>query len=337
MRALVTGGGGFVGGALVDGLLARGDSVRSLARGDYPGLRAKGVETVRGDLRDPDTLRGAADGMDAVFHVAARVGYHGDPAEYEAINVGGTQNVVDACLTQGVQRLIFTSTPSVVHSRQGTAGPDERAPYPDTWIADYPRTKAAAERLVLAADGPQLRTVSLRPRGVWGPGDTQLFPRLVAWRRAGQLRRIGDADPLQDFSYIDNVVSAHLLAEQALRTSPDNAGGRAYFITNGEPLGVWTMMEKTLGCAGLDLPARRAPLAAAQAASVVIETLWRWFSVSSEPRLTRYKLDVLTKPCWFDISAARRDLGYEPTITTEQGLAALTAWYEAGGLDLDAG
>ncbi len=335
MRALVTGGGGFVGGAIVDALLARGDSVRSVARGDYPALRAKGVETVRGDLQDPETLHNAAEGVDVVFHVAARVGYHGPAAEYEATNIAGTQNVVDACRAQDVPRLVFTSTPSVVHSRDGSAGVDEETPYPDEWIADYPRTKAAAEAIVLAADGPALRTVSIRPRGVWGPGDTQLFPRLVTWCQQGRLKRIGDEDPLQDFSYIDNVVAGHLLAEQALRDSPDVAGGKAYFITNGEPLGVWTMMEKTLACAGLALPERRAPLGAAKAASVVIESLWRWFGVNSEPRLTRYKLDVLTKPCWFDISAARRDLGYEPKVTTEEGLAALQAWYEAGGLDAE--
>ena len=333
MRALVTGGGGFVGGAIVDALLVRGDTVRSFARSDYPALRAKGVETIRGDLTDAAAVLAACEGVDVVFHVAARVGYHGDPAEYDAINVRGTQNVVDACREQGVQRLVYTSTPSVVHSRAGTSGLDETAPYPTDWIADYPRTKAAAETIVLGADDAGVRTVSIRPRGVWGPGDTQLFPRLVTWAQTGQLKRIGDADPLQDFAYIDNVVSAHLLAEETLRTTPDIAGGNAYFITNGEPLGVWTMMEKTLACAGLALPSRRVPIGVARVAATVIETLWRWFGLASEPRLTRYKLDVLTQPCWFDITAARRDLGYTPTVTTEEGLAALKAWYEAGGLD----
>lgn len=333
MRALVTGGGGFVGGAIVDALLARGDSVRSLARGDYPALRDKGVETVRGDLCDPAAVLEACEGVDVVFHVAARVGYSGAPAEYERINIDGTQNVVNACREQGVQRLVYTSTPSVVHSRQGSEGLDETAPYPTRWIADYPRTKAAAETVVLGADDAGLRTVSIRPRGVWGPGDTQLFPRLVTWARQGQLKRIGTADPLQDFSYIDNVVQAHLRADEVLRTTPDAAGGNAYFITDGSPLGVWTMMEKTLACAGLGLPDKRVPLGVANVASVVIETLWRWLSLQSEPRLTRYKLDVLTKPCWFDISAARRDLGYAPEVSTEQGLANLKSWYEAGGLE----
>ena len=333
MRVLVTGGGGFVGGAIVDALLARGDAVISLARGDYPALRGKGVETIRADLGDAAAVLAACEGVHAVFHVAARVGYSGPPADYDRANIEGTRNVIAACREQGVQRLIFTSTPSVVHSRSGSAGLDESAPYPIEWIADYPRTKAAAEALVLGADDDGVRTAAIRPRGVWGPGDTQLFPRLVAWARSGQLKRIGEEDPLQDFAYIDNVVHAHLLAEERLRTTPAQVGGRAYFITDSEPIGVWTMMEKTLGCAGLGLPARRVPIGLAGAASVVIETLWRWLGLRSEPRLTRYKLDVLTQPCWFDISAARRDLGYEPKVTTEEGLAELRRWYEAGGLD----
>jgi len=333
MRALVTGGGGFVGSALSRALLEQGHAVRILARGDYPSMRAIGAETISADLCDPTAVIAACAGVDAVFHVAARVGFHGKPEDYEAVNVGGTENVLAACKAHGIDRLVLTSTPSVVHNRSGSEGVDESTPYPTEWIADYPRTKAIAEQAVMAADTPGgLRTVALRPRGIWGPGDTQLLPKLVKWARAGSLKRIGAQDPQQSFCYIDNAVEAHLLAEQTLRNSPDKAGGKAYFITDGPSVGSWTMADRVLQTAGLRLPDKMISVATATRAASIIEWVWNTFRLSSEPRITRYKLDVLTKPCWFDISAAQRDLGYEPPVTQAEGLARLKAWVEAGGL-----
>jgi len=331
MRALVTGGGGFVGSAITRALLERGDAVRVMARGDYPALRAIGAETVRADLRDRTSTMAAFAGVDAVFHVAARVGFHGPAKEYEETNVGGTDNVLAACKAHGIERLVFTSTPSVVHSRDGSAGVDESTPYPTKWVADYPRTKALAEANVLAQrDTP---AVAIRPRGVWGPGDTQLMPKLVRWARAGQLKRIGTDDPRQSFAYIDNVVHAHLLAEKQLRENRKLVAGRAYFITDGVPVGSWTMADLVLQAAGLRLPDKVVPKGVANVASHVIEFLWNLFGIDSEPRLTRYKFDVLTKPCWFDTSAAQRELGYEPPVTRDEGLAALKRWVDEGGLE----
>ena len=324
-QALITGGGGFLGGALARDLKARGWEVRTLQRGAYPELEAAGIETRAGDLCDAEAVRAACAGVDVVFHVAARVGYHGPAREYEAVNVGGTQHVIDGCRAEGVGRLVFTSTPSVVHDRQGSDGVDESAPYPARFVADYPRTKAEAERRVLAANDASLRTVSLRPRGIWGPGDTQLFPRLVEWRRTGQLKRIGRGDPLQDFTYIDNCVHAHRLAAERLAEAPEVVGGKAYFITDGEPTGCWTMIERVLACAGLTGPERRVPTGAARVAAGLMEGIWRVGRLRSEPRLTRFKLDVLTQPCWFRIDAARADLGYEPQVTQAEGLERLRA------------
>ncbi|MCO4772903.1 MAG: NAD-dependent epimerase/dehydratase family protein [Deltaproteobacteria bacterium] len=336
MRALVTGGGGFLGSAIAGALLERGHAVRILARGDYPAMRALGAETVRADLCDANAVMAACAGVDVVFHVAARVGFHGPAGDYESVNVGGTQNVIAACQAHGIGRLVFTSTPSVVHSREGSEGVDESAPYPTEWVADYPRTKALAEQKVIAADSPELRTVSLRPRGIWGPGDTQLMPKLVRWAKAGQLKRIGTEDPLQSFSYIDNVVHAHLCAEESLRSPASSVGGKAYFVSDGEPVGSWTMADLVLQAAGLRLPDKFISVGKAARAATVIEWIWNTFGLSSEPRITRYKLDVLTKPCWFDISAARRDLGYEPPMTREAGLAKLKEWVDAGGLESSA-
>jgi nucleoside-diphosphate-sugar epimerase len=334
MLVLVTGGAGFVGSALTARLLERGDTVRVFSRGDYPALRALGVETLRGDLQDAEAVGAAAEHVELVFHVAAKTGYFGDPAEYDAINIRGTQNVVSACRGQGVGRLVFTSSPSVIASGGALEGVDESHPYPTRFVADYARTKAAAEIAVLAADGEEgLRTVAIRPRGVWGPGDTQLFPRLVQWTKEGRLKKIGSKDPLQDFAFISNVVDAHLLAADKLGTDPDTVGGKAYFISDGAPVGCWTMVSKCLATAGLSLPPRAVPLWLARCLGVTIETIWKLFRLKSEPRLNRYKVATLTQPCHFDISAARRDLGYEPTVALNEGMRELRAWVETGGLD----
>lgn len=334
MRALVTGGGGFLGAALTHRLLGEGHEVRVLARGDYPKLRDAGAETVRGDLRDPAAVSAACTGRDVVFHVAAKAGYYGDAAEYDAINVQGTEHVLAGCRGAGVGRLVYTSTPSVVADGGPVEGADESKPYPSRHVADYPRTKALAEAAVLAADGDGgVRTVGIRPRGIWGPGDTQLFPRLVQWTREGRLARLGAGDPLQDFAYVENVVDAHLLAAERLATAADVVGGKTYFITDGAPVGCWTMVEKCLAQAQLPPPSRTVPLGVARFLGALIETIWSVFGIRSEPRLNRYKVAALTQPCHFDIGAARRELGYAPRVGLDEGLAALKSWVDDGGLD----
>lgn len=333
MKALVTGGGGFVGSAIARALLEEGHSVRIIARGDYPAMRALGAETLQGDLRDEAAVLAACVGVDVIFHVAAKVGFHGPAKEYEDVNVHGTQNILGACRAHGVRRLVFTSTPSVVHDRSGSEGVDESAPYATDWVADYPRTKALAEQAVLAAHGDDLSTVALRPRGVWGPGDTQLLPKLVRWARTGQLKRIGSLDPLQSFTFIENAVVAHILAAKRLAEAPEVVGGHAYFISDGPPVGSWTMVDRVLQCAGLRLPDKTISMAQAAKAATVVEWVWNTFGLKSEPRITRYKLDVLTKPCWFNISAASKDLGYVPPVTSQEGLTRLAAWIADGGLD----
>ncbi len=174
MRALVTGGGGFLGSAIARKLVARGDAVRSLARGDYPSLRTLGIETIRGDVADPENVRRAAEGCDIIFHVAAKAGVWGPFADYYRANVEGTRNVISACRALGIHRLVYTSSPSVVFNGRDMEGVDESAPYPAHHEAPYAATKAEAERLVLAANVPDLAVVALRPHLIWGPGDNHL-------------------------------------------------------------------------------------------------------------------------------------------------------------------
>ena len=191
MRVLVTGGGGFLGGAIVRRLVARGDQVRSFARGEYPKLVKLGVEVRRGDLCDSEAVAAAIQGCERVFHVAALPGVWGAYKDYYRTNVVGTDNVLAACRAQGVKRLVYTSTPSVVHAGGDIEGGDESLPYATKFSAHYPRTKAIAEQSVLRANGEKLCTVALRPHLIWGPGDNHLTPRILARGRANRLRLIG--------------------------------------------------------------------------------------------------------------------------------------------------
>ncbi len=328
-RALVTGAGGFLGGAVARRLLERGWAVRSLARGGYPGLEAAGVECLRGDLADAEAVDRAVRGCDLVFHVAAKAGAWGPERDYHAANVLGTRHVLDACRRHGVGRLVHTSSPSVVHAGSDIRGGDESLPYAGGYDAPYPRTKAIAEREVLAADGPDLATVAVRPHLIWGPGDTQLVPRIVARARAGRLRLVGDGSNLVDSVYIDNAAEAHLLA--ADRLSPGSAGaGRAYFITNGEPLPVRDLINGIVTAAGLPPVRRSIPAGAAVAVGAVLEAVHRLARSEVEPMMTRFLARHLSTDHWFDISAARRDLGYEPSVSLEEGFRRLRAWFEGG-------
>ncbi|MBI5209968.1 MAG: NAD-dependent epimerase/dehydratase family protein [Elusimicrobia bacterium] len=322
MRALVTGGGGFLGKAIVTRLLARGDSVRSVARGSYPELASLGVSVVRGDIADPASLAEAAAGVDVVFHAAAKAGVWGDPAEYHRSNVAGTRNVLAACRERGVRRLVYTSSPSVVFDGRDQEGIDESAPYPERHLASYPATKAEAERLVLAADGPDLATVALRPHLIWGPGDNHLVPRIVARAREGRLLKLGGPPRKVDSTYIDNAADAHLLAADRLAPGAPPAG-KAYFISNGEPLPVWDLVDRILGAAGLPPLTLSIPPAAAYAAGCVLELAYSVLRLPGEPRMTRFLASELSTAHWFDLTAARRDLGYEPKVSVEEGLRRL--------------
>ncbi|MFM7160977.1 MAG: NAD-dependent epimerase/dehydratase family protein, partial [Planctomycetaceae bacterium] len=235
MVALVTGGGGFLGRHLVEQLLARGESVRILARQEYPALRRLGVDCHQADLRDPVAVSRACAGVDCVYHVAALAGIWGDPRLFHEINILGTQHVIAGCRAHAVPRLVFTSSPSVVFDGRDHRHADESLPYPGRYLCDYPRTKALAEQQVLAANSPQLATVALRPHLVWGPRDGHLIPRLVARARAGRLVRVGSGHNQISVTYVENAAAAHWQAADRLTPTAPHAG-RAYFINDPEPV-----------------------------------------------------------------------------------------------------
>lgn len=324
MIALVTGGGGFLGGAIVRVLRARGDSVRSISRGDYPALRALGVETIQADLADRGAVARAAQGCDVVFHVAAKAGIWGARRDFERANVEGTQSVLDACRASGVRRLVFTSSPSVVFNGRDMEGVDESVPYPEHYEADYPATKARAERIVLGANDRSLATVALRPHLIWGPGDPHLIPRILAKGRAGRLRRIGTRNPLVDSIYIDNAADAHVRAADRLLPGSVLAG-RAYFLSQGEPWPVWDLINAILQAGRVPPITRTVPKSVAVAAGGFLETAYRLLRVLGEPPMTRFVAQELSTAHWFDISAARRDLDYTPRVSMAEGLRRLAS------------
>ena len=325
MRVLVTGGGGFLGRYVVEQLVARGDQVRTLARGRYPELEALGVEAVQGDLRDEQAALAACAGMDAVFHVASKTGVWGDRREFQDINVTGTAHILGGCLRHGVSRLIYTSSPSVVWSPGEHLGVDESAPYPDRFNCIYPETKAMAERMVLAANGTKgLLTVSLRPHLIWGPRDTQLIPRILDRARSGSLMQVGDGTNRVDFCYVENAADAHLLAADRL-TAGSPVAGRAYFISQGEPVNLWDWINGLLEKLGVAPVRRSISYGAAWALGAMLEGLYGALKKTDEPRMTRFLAHQLAKSHYFDITAARRDLRYAPRIGADEGLERLVA------------
>ena len=327
ITALVTGGGGFLGLAVVEQLLARGDRVRSLARGVYPGLAALGVEVLRGDLRDAQAVGQACAGCDVVFHVAAKSGIWGRYDAYFEPNVRGTRNVLAACRDHGVNRLVYTSSPSVVFDGRSMEGVDESTPYPHRHHSHYSATKALAEQAVLAANGKTLRTLALRPHLIWGPRDNHLAPRIVSQGRAGTLRRVGDGTNRVDTTYIDNAARAHLLAADALEHNP-RAAGRPFFISQGEPMALWVIVNAILAAAGLPPVTRSVSQRVAWSAGAMLEAAHALLRLRGEPRMTRFVARELATAHWFDITAARTELGYEPVIPITEGLQRLEAWFQ---------
>jgi nucleoside-diphosphate-sugar epimerase len=319
---LVTGGSGFLGGAVVRRLVARGEVVRSLQRQDSPALRELGVDIVRADLADRDAVIQAAKGCDAVIHIAAKTGVWGPCADYYRANVLGTRNVLEACAKNGIRRLVYTSTPSVIHAGGDVEGVDESAPLATHFETAYPATKAEAERLVLAANGPELGVVILRPHLIWGPDDPQLTARILARGKAGRLRLVGKGLKRIDSIFIDNAVDAHLLALD--RVAPGaGCAGKAYFITQGEPIPQRDLINGMLKAGGLPPCEKSISPKAAYAIGFIMEIIWRALNRQDEPLMTRFVAKQLATAHWYDISAAKRDLGYEPAISVTQGLQVL--------------
>lgn len=330
MRVLVTGGGGFLGKAICARLVARGYEVLSYSRGEHAELAALGVRQVRGDIASFEDVAAACTDVDAVFHVAAKAGAWGSFQDYFDANVRGTWSVIAACRMNRVRTLVHTSTPSVAHrgSRAVLGGNETTAPPADSFKAWYPATKRVAEEHVLAANGSTLATVALRPRLIWGPGDNHLLPRLVERAHAGKLKFVGDGLNPVDTTYIDNAAQAHLDAFDALHDTPGAAcAGKAYFISNGEPKPIADIVNSLLRAAGAPAVKELLPFRAAYTVGTVLEAVYGVLPLKGEPLMTRFLAEQLSTPHYYDISAAKRDFGYQPKVSIIEGLRQLGIWW----------
>ncbi|HRJ47847.1 MAG TPA: NAD-dependent epimerase/dehydratase family protein, partial [Opitutaceae bacterium] len=299
-------------------------------------LEQRGVRFIRASLDDAAAVEAACADMTTVFHTAARVGVWGRYEDFYRTNVLGTRAILAGCRRHGVPHLVYTSTPSVVYNGRDLAGADESLPLTTNCPSPYPLTKAIAEREVLAANSPALRTVALRPHLIWGIGDPHLVPRVLARARAGRLRIVGSSRNRVDMVHVENAVDAHLLAEKAISDQPSAAGpkpppatGRAYFITNDEPVVLWDWINGLLTALGEPPVTKAVSLRTTSTLGAVCETLWRVLPLKGEPPMTRFIAAELAKDHWFDIAAAKRELGYTPRITMAAGTSELVAHLKA--------
>jgi nucleoside-diphosphate-sugar epimerase len=324
-RAFVTGGSGFLGRALIAALRERGVAVRALARSSAAAeaVRAAGAEPAPGDLDDEKALRRGMEGAAVVYHAAAKVELSGPREDFLRVTVGGTERVIAAARGAGVRRLVHVSTEAVLAGGKPLVGVDERTPFPERPVGLYPLSKGLAEQRALAANSPDLTTVVVRPRFIWGRGDTVLLPGLVAAMKSGAWFWFGGGRHRTSTCHVQNVCAGTLLAAEK------GQGGERYFLTDGEPLEFRDFVTRLVRTQGVEPPAREAPLWVGDALARVMEWLWQEFPIGGQPPLTRTAMNLFFREVTVSDAKARSELGYRPVISVEQGLAELAAERQA--------
>ena len=328
MKALVTGGGGFLGRAITEMLLGRGDQVRIFSRKRYPLIEALGAEGAQGDIRNLDDVVKACMGMDAVFHTAALPGIWGDIQLYTGINVMGTQHVIDGCKRRGVGRLIYTSSPSVVFNMQDECGIDESAPFPEKWFNPYSQTKAHAEQTVLRNSGKDgLLACALRPHLIWGPRDNHLIPRLIDRARKKRLRIVGLGQNKVDLTYVDNAARAHLMACDAMTAR--KVAGQAYFVSDDNPVMLWDWINTLFEQLQIPKVGKRIPAPLAFGFGACLECLYSLRKKYDEPAMTRFLARTLSCSHYYNISKAKRDFGYRTIVSNGEGVKRTVKYFSS--------
>ena len=324
MRAFVTGGSGFIGGRLIMRLRDEGWPVRALVRseGSADVVRLLGAEPVRGDIAQVDSVRAGAEGCSHAFHAAAHVGDWGPRSDFVRDNVLGTQNALAGCAAAGVERFVHVGTEAALFAGDPLVNADESAPLRPDSKSLYPSSKAKAELAVRDAAREDFATVVVRPRFVWGPGDATVLPAIVDAVESGKFAFIGGGTHRTSTTHVDNAVEGLMLA------ADKGQSGAAYFVTDGDPIVFRDWIGKLLATQGIEAPDKSIPRPVAGALAAGGEAAWRLLPLKGAPPLTRMTYWVSALECTLDDSAARRELGYVPVITREQGLEQLA---ESGG------
>lgn len=326
MKALVTGGTGFLGKRLALALRDKGWDVAAFGRQLNKGeeLQRQGVRFVQADLRDRERVEAACAGQDAVFHCGALSASWGAYSAFYDSNVRGTEHVIAGCMRHGVARLVHVSTPSVCFGGSHRLNVCESDPLPARQASHYAETKRLAELAVLDACARGLPAVIVRPRALFGPEDASILPRLIEANATRGIPLIDGGKALIDLTYIDNAVQAMLLCQAA----PESTTGNIYHITNGEPMPFVEAVDKLFGLLWLPVRYKPMPFAAAYAAAGLLELAARLLPGEREPLLTRAMAGMLGRSQTLDISAARRELGYSPSITVKAGMLAYAEWMD---------
>jgi nucleoside-diphosphate-sugar epimerase len=317
--AFVTGGSGFIGGRLIRRLTSEGWSVRALARSPSAAekVQAAGAEPIDGDLERVAAIRSGADGCSHAFHAAAHLGEWGSRAEFERINVGGTRNVLDACRNAGVRRFVHVGTEAALLAGRPLVNVDEDVPLRPDSKAPYAATKAMAEQAVRDANREGFETVVVRPRLVWGRGDTTILPNLIRAIETGRFSWIGGGRHLTSTTHVDNTVYGLMLGAE--RGKP----GGVYFVTDGEPVVFRDFITMLVGTQGVEIPDRNMPASLARLAASACERAWRMLPLRGDPPVTRIAVWLSSLETTIDISRARAEIGYEPKRTIEEGMREL--------------
>ncbi len=324
-NVLVTGGGGFVGKKIVQMLIKKGITCTVVGRNRYPDIEQLGITCKVGSITDSTFIDDCCKGIDTVFHVAALAGIWGKWEDYYNTNVVGTENVVAACKKQGVTRMVYTSTPSVVFNQENILKGDESLPYAETFLCHYPKSKIIAEKHVLGSITNTFSACAIRPHLIWGPGDPHLVPRLIEKGKNRKLKIVGEGNNLVDISYIDNVAHAHILAAENLCDS-QSANGKAYFIGDEKPVELWKWINDLF--IALDIPPikKKVPFKTAYFVGTILEGVFKIFNLSGEPPMSRFVAEQLAKSHYFSHDKAKKDFGYVPIVSSKEGMNNLLNW-----------
>ena len=325
MKALITGATGFLGGALTRRLHSMGWDVTALGRNPKKlnQLEDEGIHALLIELKDKKALADVCKDQEIVFHCAALPSPWGNFETFYQANVIGTRNVIRGCEEHHVKRLVYVSTPSLYFDYNSRTDVKETDPLPEP-VSNYSATKILAEQELDEAFARGLATIAIRPRALFGPGDTVIFPRLIPHLQSGRLPILGDGENIVDLTYIENVVDALLLCAE----SPANTLGKKYNISNGEPVKIWKLVERICDELNLPHPTRKISYKTANAAATVLEALYTIIPTHPEPPLTRVSVSMMANSTTLDISAAKNELGYQPKVSLDEGVERFLNWWK---------